>query len=346
VVGDYELLVKHQKAYYELLLELDNTESKEKISELLSVQDLKREKINNNLLLIEKELQDKKLEKKTYLNYLSLAGIFLFALFLVIIIITNKKIRYLNKELTRKSKYVNKQNRLLDRSNKDKDMFLGIIAHDLKNPIGSLSAYLSQVKDDFDEMSKDEIGTVIEVSKRTADNTFNLLKNLLVWSKTQSSNYVVKKDSINFELFMRSLNNGVFNLLNAKNISMSIVEIDKNKIIVSDKNALETILRNYISNAIKYTPSGGNIDIYFEENNNKFKILVKDNGVGISKSILPKLFSHRFANGTKGTDNEESNSIGLKIVATLAKKIGAKVGVRSEEGEGSVFWVEINNKNI
>ena len=346
VVEDFELLSKHQRLYYKLIIELDNIQSQEKISELLSVQELKREKINNSLLLIEKELQDKDLEKKTYFNYLSLAGIFLFALFLVIIIITNKKVRYLNIQLTRKSKYVNKQNRLLDRSNKDKDMFLGIIAHDLKNPIGSLSAYLSQVKDDFEEMSNDEIKTVIDVSQRTADNTFNLLNNLLVWGKTQSSNYIIKKDSINFELFMKSLNDGVFNLLNAKNISMNIVDVDKNKTIVSDKNALETILRNYISNAIKYTPNGGIVDIYIEENNNKFRILVKDNGVGVSKSILPNLFSHSFVNGTKGTDNEESNSIGLKIVATLAKKIGAKVGVSSEEGEGSVFWVEINNKNI
>lgn len=248
--------------------------------------------------------------------------------------------------LSEKNLQIEKQKQQLLELNATKDKFFSIIAHDLINPFSSLMGFSSILYEKFDTYSPNLLKEMIGHMHQTSKQTYDLLQDLLQWSRAQSGmlkNKPIKLglDEIvidNIELVKnRSLN---------KNIEIS-KSIPSKLHVFGDHNMINTIIRNLISNAIKFTPEGGRIDFSVDEaggtqDKKDFIVLkVSDTGVGISAERLSKLFKIEESTSTVGTRDEAGTGLGLILCKEFIEKMAGEIWVESEEGKGSTFFVKI-----
>jgi len=171
----------------------------------------------------------------------------------------------------------------------------------------------------------------------SAKNTLVLLDNLLNWAKAQTGHINFKPEKVVLSPIIQE----VFELSNssAKNKNIVLNHIPSEEIIVfADPNMLKTVLRNLISNAIKFTNSNGKIDVTVLQNDNFIEIAVSDNGVGMKDETRNKLFSLETNETTMGTANEKGSGLGLLLCKEFVAKHGGKIWIESEEGKGSIFY--------
>lgn len=222
----------------------------------------------------------------------------------------------------------------LEKLNSDKDKFISILAHDLKNPFNALLGFTNMILTNIKEYDIQEIESLVEILNQTSKNTYNLLLDLLLWAQSQSGNlpfepiYLLFKDVYN-EVVAPFKNN-------PKNISITYIDETQIKVI-ADINMLKTILRNLISNAIKFTNNNGEIKVIAEQNSNNITITVSDNGVGIENNIISKLWDVSEKYSSKGTAGEKGSGLGLSLCKEFVEKHGGKIWVESEVGKGSDF---------
>ena len=220
--------------------------------------------------------------------------------------------------------------------NATKDKFFSIIAHDLKNPfnaiIGFSNLLIDQVKDkDYEGI--DEYATIIKDSSLRA---MSLLNNLLIWSRSQTGRIEFNPEY--FELVKLIIE--VTELLNdsAKQKSIEISsELPHNILVLADKEMISTVLRNLISNAIKFTHPDGRITVSAHLQEEGWVLEVGDNGMGIKKEFIPKLFRIEESYSTKGTHDELGTGLGLLLCKEFISKHKGKIWVESEYGKGSKF---------
>ncbi|MGB5989086.1 MAG: cache domain-containing protein [Marinifilaceae bacterium] len=228
----------------------------------------------------------------------------------------------------------------LRESNKTKDRFFSIIAHDLRNPFNSLLGILDILREDYDDLDDDTRKEYLSVLSGTTNNLYRLLTNLLEWSRTQTNSMKFEASEFNItELVEESL--ALLSVqADKKGISL-IVNIEKDTIVIADKNMIYTMIRNLVSNAIKFTPPKGGVEVKITKWNNILNISVIDTGVGISEDIVAKLFSVKEKISTKGTENEPGTGIGLILCKEFIDKHSGTIYVSSEKGKGSTFSVDI-----
>lgn len=220
--------------------------------------------------------------------------------------------------------------------NATKDKFFSIIAHDLKSPFTSiigLSELLVEQVGRKDYEGIDEYATMIQSSSWRA---MDLLTNLMEWSRAQTGR--MEFSPVSFDL--GELINEVTQLLNdsAKQKSIAVsIRLQTAITLFADKPMINTILRNLISNAIKYTNIGGKIEISAFLREKEVEVSVSDNGVGIKNEALGKLFHIEESISTPGTQDEEGTGLGLILCKDFVVKHGGKIRVESEAGNGSTF---------
>jgi len=228
-------------------------------------------------------------------------------------------------------------NKKLEEINKTKDKFFSIIAHDLKSPFNSMLGFSNLLNDSFDEFSKSEQKEYIGIIHKNIQNTYKLLENLLVWSRTQKGSITYSPDKENLSLLSSEIIQ--VTKLSAENKSIELKnEIDSGIYINADKNMVSTILRNLINNAIKFTPKNGEIVIKAQKSKDDFvKVSIQDNGIGISTEIKSQLFDISKNTSTKGTENETGTGLGLLICKEFVEKHGGKIWIDSKIDVGSTF---------
>lgn len=230
----------------------------------------------------------------------------------------------------------------LRKANAAKDRFLTIIAHDLKTPFNSLIGYSELLIEDIQNKNFEKIDIYAHHINKVSSQTFNLLKNLLEWSLTQTGN-----TSCNPEYFkLLDITNEVIafqtDFADQKKISLSSTIPDM-LIVFADKNMITTIIRNLISNAIKYTNVGGKISLSAIADQEKTKITVTDTGIGITDRNLDKLFRIDENFSTAGTANEKGTGLGLILCKEFTESHHGEIWVESEVGKGSIFSFTIPN---
>ncbi len=220
--------------------------------------------------------------------------------------------------------------------NASKDKFFSIIAHDLKSPFLSLLGYCEILTNEFDVLSDDEKKESIAGIYELSNNSYKLLDNLLQWARIQ-----IGKAEFNPELFNLLYELSPAILLysqSAKNKHITIENrIERKTFIIADKNMLNTIIRNLISNSIKFCNRGGQIVISSAETSGFVEISVKDNGVGMDENQMCNLFSIDKNISTKGTANERGTGLGLLLSKEMIDKHGGKIWANSELGKGCEF---------
>lgn len=217
-----------------------------------------------------------------------------------------------------------------------KDKFFSIIAHDLKTPFNSILGLSEILKDEAKNLEIDAIIQYSDIIHSTSSNTYQLLENLLDWARVQQSRIIFNPEP----LLLEKLVNGVteLNIEKADRKKVSFINhVPKQMIVLADQEMLKTILRNLISNALKFTPTNGEIEIAAKSGPGIIEISVKDTGTGISKEDLDKLFKVDSNFTKRGTENEKGTGLGLILCKEFIEKHGGTIWVESEEGKGSTF---------
>ncbi|MGD9978659.1 MAG: ATP-binding protein [Bacteroidales bacterium] len=245
-----------------------------------------------------------------------------------------------NIEIERQKEALEIQRKGLESLNQTKDKFFAIIAHDLRNPFSTVLNLSELLAKEFDTFEPDKLQLFIEQIYKYSNNTFNLLENLLQWSMLQTGRAVWKPKTGN----LADLINENIELLkgnaNQKQIDLTWVN-PINCYAFYDPNMITTVIRNIISNAIKFTPNNGKITIEVTDNSEKYKILIHDNGIGVSVEDQAKLFRIDSNPSTIGTSQERGTGLGLILCKDFVEKNGGSIGLTSEPGKGSTFFFTV-----
>lgn len=218
----------------------------------------------------------------------------------------------------------------------DKNQFFSIIAHDLRGPLGSSVGLAQLLNEEVEDYSREEIKEITEMLYESNKNSYKLLENLLDWARVQTGmiEFSPKKIVLN-NLIQENVELNKLTALN-KNIKLwfeasELVEVN------ADKNMIDTIVRNLLTNAIKFTGKNGEIKVQLQRKNNMAEISITDNGIGIPDNVKEKLFKINRKATQKGTDNETGSGLGLLLCNEFIAKHQGEIIAESEPGKGSVF---------
>lgn len=248
-------------------------------------------------------------------------------------------IHYFKKNYDEENELINKQKKELQELNAIKDRFFSIIAHDLRGPFNTILGFSEILVEETNNEKNCKLSRFAKETHSATESTLQLLENLLSWAKfhqgtvefipTKNNLYESVDDSI--ELFRA--------MAEAKHITVT-VEVIENIEVTADRNMLLTIIRNLVSNALKFTPQHGKVSVSaYRRNDGMVKLNVEDNGIGIKKDTLEHIFKVDKKTKRKGTNGEPSSGLGLILCKEFAEKMGGKITVTSEEGKGSAFSV-------
>jgi signal transduction histidine kinase len=245
-----------------------------------------------------------------------------------------------NRSLKIANEKVQEQNLQLQELNATKDKFFSIISHDLKGPLNSFTSFSGLLINHTDSLSKDEIRMLAKDLDKSLKNLFDLLENLLEWSRSQTGSIEFKPEKFNLNLLLEG--NKQLLEAQAQNKKIGLVNANQMELPVSaHKHSVNTVVRNLISNAIKFTPEGGTITLNAQQKGQETIISIADNGVGMSRDIMDKLFRIDTKHSTKGTANEKGTGLGLILCKEFIEKNGGRIWVNSEVGKGSVFYFAV-----
>ena len=223
--------------------------------------------------------------------------------------------------------------------NKLKDRLFSIIAHDLRGPLINLNEIINMLDEGM--LTDEEFRSFVPQLSRNIGYTTGLLENLLFWSKSQLQGEVVKPVHFNVKEITNNILELFENIISEKEISIDN-NIDPERIVYADKDMIQLVIRNLVSNALKFSKRGGSITLSSGKEGNNSIICFKDRGVGISESDQKKIFELETFT-TRGTDNEQGTGLGLLLCRDFIEKNGGKIWVESELGKGSKFCVQIPN---
>jgi len=235
----------------------------------------------------------------------------------------------------------NRNNRTLAEMNATKDKFFSIISHDLKNPAVAQRDAIRQLVMNAHLWDKDELAAYCHDLLKSADAELELLYSLLGWAQIQTERIAFTPVTFDLPAELRSDISLICKMAEAKNITFT-EQTPKHLSVTGDINMLLTVVRNLLTNAVKFTHAGGEITLTIEPaSNGKHSVVVSDTGIGMTPEEVNNLFSMENLTSNKGTMGEEGTRLGLIVCKELLKKHESTLFVESEAGKGSKFWFEI-----
>ena len=220
--------------------------------------------------------------------------------------------------------------------NKQKDKFFSIIAHDLRGPFSGFLGLTELLAEDIDEMDKEEIQFAAVNMRSSANNLSSLLDNLLEWSRMEQGLIPFAPKKYNLFKIVEECIATQQDAIAKKNIQIE-TSIDNSLEIHADHHILQSLIRNILSNAVKFTPKEGFINIKAFEDTDNTIVSITDTGIGMNSKILDNIFLIDVNTNRKGTDNEPSSGLGLVLCKEFVEKHNGKIWIESKEGIGSTF---------
>ncbi|MCB8994953.1 MAG: hypothetical protein H6538_05025 [Bacteroidales bacterium] len=249
-------------------------------------------------------------------------------------------IKFLHTNYTQERMKVEENEKKLKELIASKDMLLSILAHDLKSPFNALLGLTELLKNNVHTYTPEKLEKTATHIHSSAFASYNLLEDLLTWARAQSGKIPFEVSNLLLNEVCRDIINEMKNNAEAKNIHLEH-KISSDLVVYADLNLLKIILRNLVSNAVKFTRNHGSITISAVSGNNMVEISVQDDGIGIPKSNLEKLFNPAIIYSSHGTSNEKGTGLGLLICKEFIEKHGGKLNIESEEGVGSRFYFQL-----
>lgn len=330
--NDFETALKYHEKYQSVTALLSKKESQKGLTMLKTKIEYDQQK---EQLITENE---KALAKQKIYVYISLFILLIF-LGITLLIKRNGKIqKRLNVELVSKTADLEKKEEHLKDVNHTKDKLFSIIGHDLRGPIGAFQGLIKLFKEG--EMSRDEFLSFVPKLKTDIDHIAFTLNNLLSWGQTQMNGSVTKQGATALENIVEE-NIALLSEI-ASNKSIKLVNrVEPNTLTWSDSNQMDIVIRNLMSNALKFTPEKGMVTIGAIEKLNKWEIYIRDNGIGMNEETMGKIFSKDSTHTTYGTNDEKGTGLGLSLCKEMVEKNNGIIWVNSAPNKGSSFYFTI-----
>lgn len=283
------------------------------------------------------QLQDSQrneLKKQEFVRNILVVIMALSAIILITVYRSGQRRRKINMLLLQHQDDMEKRSEELERLNQVKDKFFSIISHDLRSPINALAGLLDLI--DRGAIKPEEMHKHTQELKIRFNHTRTLLNNLLDWTLLQMDKLNLQATRINLHKIVEE-NIQLLNSVQGKHIKI-LNEIPLDAMGFADSNTVNLVIRNLMTNAIKFTMDGGEVIISAKPKGFDWVISVKDNGIGMKPEVLNILFDKTAPYTTRGTANEKGTGLGLILCKEFVEKNGGKIWVESEEGKGSMFW--------
>ncbi|MCF1752699.1 sensor histidine kinase [Mariniradius sediminis] len=321
------------KQYLDKLDEARQTFTEEKTKLYLSGIMVRKQREEIASLNREKELMEANQRFKSYVLYALLLMAFSFFLAFSVYYRSFKKEKASSKMLKTKQEEIEAQTAELDKLNQEKDKIFSILAHDLKAPMDSLWAMVNLLNEQ--NLTKEEFEAYLPILSQSIGNNSILLENVLVWSRSQMNGIRAEISSCNLYTLVESNINffKTSQFYKGQNLQNFI---PKNLEVEADRNMLDIVFRNLLTNALKFTDNGDMISISAEDSGRFYTISIADQGTGIPEANLEKLFGNQFFS-TRGTHREKGSGLGLLLSKELIQKNKGDIWVESQIGYGSTF---------
>lgn len=318
---DYENQADFLKKYYSIKDSLFNSDSKSRITELET--EFRIEKKNAEIARNELDISESNYQRKVW------GGIAFFLLILTSILV------YFYRKNQKKSLQISYQKEELEKLNHVKDRLFAVLSHDLRNPLMTLKTYFLMLN--TPNLSEEKKAKYTEITQKTVDLTSNLMDNLLFWADLQIKNQDVNLTTLN----LKEIIDNVIDLVNPQSVHKNIEIIQEVSLstIISNQIILETILRNLLTNAIKFSYENSKIIVSAHQKNEYSYLTVRDFGVGMNPEKIQSILKNENTKST-GTLGEKGNGIGLLLVRELVKKINAKLIIESQEKVETSFIIQ------
>ncbi|MAU72863.1 MAG: histidine kinase [Pseudozobellia sp.] len=318
--------------YHEIYQSLSDSLSRQENKTSLNMLKTKMEHERQKLELIE-ENQKQLAAQRNYINA-ALAILLIFIAVTFLMRRSEKIQKNLNKKLQGKTDDLEKRESELREINKTKDRLFSIIGHDLRGPIGAFQSLLKLFKEG--EIGQSEFMEFIPKFRHDIDHIAFTLNNLLSWGQTQMNGTITKPSVVALETIVNENIHLLAEIAENKSIKL-ISHLNQNTTAWSDENQIDIVIRNLISNALKFTPENGMVTISSLERDDHWQISIRDTGVGMDQDTISKLF-HKNANVTTyGTNNEKGTGLGLSLCKEMIEKNHGKIWVNSLKRKGSTF---------
>ena len=254
------------------------------------------------------------------------------------------KVRVKNQLEIKKAKdIITKQRDSLNDLNKTKDKLFSIISHDLRNPFTVITGFSDIMLNHYHNLSEEKILQNLEMIHRSSLASNNLLENLLEWSRLQNGTISIDKRDLDIKLMFEELEDLIEFQAKEKGISLEFKDNGLEK-IYADRNSFVTVIRNLITNALKFSHRDSKVIITIEDIENNYTISVEDFGVGVPEEIKTQMFKHQYIESTFGTSQEKGSGLGLNLCQEFVEMHGGKIWVESEVDKGSIFKFSIPKK--
>jgi signal transduction histidine kinase len=256
----------------------------------------------------------------------------LFVIALTFFVLYIKKV----KESKAATKLLSSKNANLQDANSTKEKFLSIIGHDLKNPFNSVLGLSNLLINQWKSLDEEERFQISNEINSSSQSLYELLDNLLIWSRTQTSNTKQIPEIFDINESIRDIHEIFRNQAAFKNINIR-TDITGVKNVFADPNMIATVIRNLLSNALKFTHEGGQILIRTQNKADMIEFSISDNGKGILPDDLKRIFEDKGLQTTKGTSNETGSGLGLLLAKDFILRNNGLIWVESKPGKGSLF---------
>ncbi len=231
---------------------------------------------------------------------------------------------------------MSKQNAALHDANNTKEKFLSILGHDLKNPFNSVLGFSNLIIDQWESLDDKERFQITNEIYSSVQSIYELLDNLLIWSRTQSKSTKPIRENFDLNESVMQIYDIFRNQANFKRINVRL-NITGTKKVFADPNMIATVIRNLLSNALKFTHEGGQIVIRTQRKADAIEFSISDNGKGILPDDLKRIFESKNHRTTKGTASETGSGLGLLLAKDFIQKNNGLIWVESKPGKGSLF---------
>lgn len=333
-MGDFANAYKYQKEFYLLRDSLINIDVVTKMANMRTEFEVSQKQAEVDIL------EDKNRLKNRLVLFISL-GLIVVSLLLFIIYHGYRKKLALNRKLRNQKKSLAARKMEIEALNNAKDRLFSIISHDLRGPVGSLNNLASYVVVSLNEHQyKDAEDLAVAMSESSQQVEF-LLDNLLHWSINMQELYKPRKAAFDLNKLINEVISVYFQIIRSKQIQLAYLPFFSEFVIESDSNCWAVIIRNLVNNAIKFTPIGGRIELsscYMDE---FVTVKVLDNGLGMNKEQVDKLFDFTTKKSQWGTKNEKGQGLGLCLVNDFVVMLEGTIKIDSEPGFGSCFTISI-----
>jgi signal transduction histidine kinase/Tfp pilus assembly protein PilF len=332
--GDYKKALEYNKLFEQVE---DTLFSQEMQSKMLKDQlqfETESKDFQIAALSLQQEQQKSEIKKQEFVRNILVVVMALSGILLITVYRSGQRRRKINALLLQHQEEMEKRSEELEKLNQVKDKFFSIISHDLRSPINALAGLLDLL--DKGAITETELPQHIKELRVRFHHTRTLLNNLLDWTLLQMDKLNLQAAKIDVQKIVEE-NIQLLGPMQGKDITITN-EVPKPCLAFADSNTINLVIRNLITNALKFTNDGGTVLVKAKENTAEWQVSVRDNGIGMKPEILKILFDKTAPYTTRGTANEKGTGLGLILCKEFVEKNGGRIWVESEEGKGSTFY--------